>query len=202
MMKFTKTTLILTLLIFCAAIFGSSKVYAQTPAQLQKMVWLAEDASGDTFPFITRTDAGARVFSYKQPSANMLAAIDDGLTDLFEIARKNGYHKRLHYSDYTIFIARPDKTSDFSGNYIPAIMVGAAQYAGTEYDKGGYIYAAGMVLAFNPMAFIIADYTQKFEQAADVVRYEGEHLILYHNDRRRFSQTRDHNANNAHPILN
>jgi hypothetical protein len=36
---------------------------------------------------------------------------------------------------------------------------------------------------------------------ANVVRYEGEHLILYHNDRRRFQETSDHTRGGAHPIL-
>jgi hypothetical protein len=132
----------------------------------------------------------------------MLAAIDRGLTDLFAVARKNGYRRKLTYRDYTVFIGNADHTSDSSGRYSPDIAVGAAQYAGTDYDKGGYIFAAGMVISFNPMAFVIAEHTRDFARVSDVVRYEGEHMVLYHNDRRRYSQTADHSQGGGHPILN
>jgi hypothetical protein len=131
----------------------------------------------------------------------MLSAIDQGLKDLFVVARKHNYRKRLNYSDYTIFIARPDRLKDISGNYSPDIAVGAAQYADSIYDKGGYIYAAGMVLAFNPCAFVIGEHTRNFERVSEVVRYEGEHLILRHNDQQLYNKTADHSKGDGHPIL-
>ena len=79
--------------------------------------------------------------------------------------------------------------------------IGAAQYAGTDYDQGGYIYVAGMVISNNPLSFAIAEHTKDFNRVRDVVRYEGEHLVLYHNDRQRYMQTRDHSKGGAHPIL-
>jgi len=79
--------------------------------------------------------------------------------------------------------------------------VGAAQYAGTDYDQGGYIYAAGMVVSNNPLAFVVAEHTKDFNRVSDVVRYEGEHLVLYHNDRNRYHQTKDHSGGGGHPIL-
>jgi hypothetical protein len=69
----------------------------------------------------------------------MLSAIDEGLEDLFAVAAKHNYSKRLNYSDYTIFIARPDRLKDINNQYSPDIAVGAAQYAGSIYDKGGYV---------------------------------------------------------------
>jgi hypothetical protein len=33
------------------------------------------------------------------------------------------------------------------------------------------------------------------------VRYEGEHIVLYNNDRRRFQATLDHSQGGGHPIL-
>ena len=131
----------------------------------------------------------------------MLSAIDRGLADLFAVARRNGYNRRLSFADYTIFIANADRNKDSSGSYSPDIAVGAAQYAGTDYDQGGYVYAAGMVISFNPMAFVIAEHTQQLNRVSEVVRYEGEHLVLYHNDRRRYSETADHSRGGGHPIL-
>ncbi|HMO81583.1 MAG TPA: hypothetical protein PKD24_12410 [Pyrinomonadaceae bacterium] len=161
----------------------------------------AERISGDRFTISTRTPRGARIYAVNRPSGPMLNAIDKGLTELFAVARKHGYNRRLSFSDYSIYIARADRTEDSKGNYSPDIAVGAAQYAGTDYDQGGYIYAAGMVIAFNPMAFVIAEHTREMNRVSDVVRFEGEHLVLYHNDRRRFNETADHSKGGGHPIL-
>lgn len=182
-------------LIFIAA--GITTVSAQNRQVLAK----AEQITGDTFTVATRTPNGANVFGVRRPSAAMLSAIDRGLTDLFDVARRNGYGRRLNYADYTIFIANADRNRDSAGGYSPDIAVGAAQYAGTEYDKGGYVYAAGMVISFNPMSFVIAEHVRELNRVSEVVRYEGEHLVLYHNDRRRYSQTADHSRGGGHPIL-
>ena len=91
--------------------------------------------------------------------------------------------------------------TDSAGQYSPDIAVGAAQYVGSIYDQGGYIYAAGMVISFTPCAFVIAEHTKDFDRISNVVRYEGEHLVLYHNDRKRFQATADHSKGGGHPIL-
>lgn len=189
---------ILTLLYAAAfvALFASNGL-AQNRAVLAE----AERISGDRFTMSTRTPRGANVYSVSRPSAQTIAAIDKGLTDLFAIARKNRYSRQLNYSDYSIFIAKADRLKDSGGGYSPDIAVNAGQYAGSVYDKGGYIYAAGMVIAFNPCAFIIAEHTKEFERVSNVVRYEGEHLVLYHNDRQRFQATQDHSRGGGHPIL-
>jgi hypothetical protein len=162
----------------------------------------AERITGDRFNFSLRTPRGANVYAVRPPSRQMLAAIDKGLTELFAVARKNRYTRHLNYSDYSIYIANADRLKDADGNYSPDIAVAAGQYAGTDFDKGGYIYAAGMVLAYNPMSFIIAEHKQDMTRVANVVRYEGEHLVLFHNDRRRFEATKDHSTGGTHPILN
>ena len=189
-------------LLFMTALMLVVGAAVDSPAQNQRTLAEARRITGDNFSLVVRTPRGANVVAVRQPSAAMLTAIDKGLTDLFVVARKNGYSRRLTYPDYTIYIANADRTKDSAGNYSPGIAVGAAQYAGTEYDKGGYIYAAGMVIGFNPMAFLIADHTQKLNLVSDIVRYEGEHLVLYHNDRRRYSETADHSKGGGHPILN
>lgn len=161
----------------------------------------AQRITNDDFRNFSQTPNGARVYSVNQPNYKMLAAIDDGLTELFRVARKNNYRKRLNYSDYTIFIAEPDRTKNSNRQYSPDIAIPSAQYAGSVYDQGGYIYAAGMVMAYNPCAFVIAEHTKDFQRVADVVRYEGEHLVLYHNDRRLYEKTADHSRGGGHPIL-
>jgi len=180
--------------IFVIALITAAK--AQNPSITAQ----AQRVSGDRFTVSTTTPQGANIYAVRTPSPSMLNAIDKGLTELFAVARRNGYRNRLNYSDYNIYIANADRTKN-GGTYSPDIAVGAAQYAGTEYDNGGYIFAAGMVIARNPMAFLIADHTANFDRVSNVVRFEGEHLVLYHNDRRRYNATADHSKGGGHPIL-
>ena len=190
-----------SLLLICAAFFLFSQISVAQNRFESGLIGKVEKITNDEFTFETETSKGAKVYSVNKPDARLLRAIDDGLTQLFATARKYRYSKRLNYSDYTIFIARPDRLKDINNQYSPDIAVGAAQYAGSIYDKGGYIYAAGMVAAYNPCAFIIAEYTKDFQRAANVVGYEGEHIVLYHNDRRLFNKTLDHSKGGGHPIL-
>lgn len=165
------------------------------------LVGRAQQITGDRFQFQTTTNAGVRVYSVSRPNRASLNAIDRGLTQLFAAARRRGYRARLSHAEYTVFIARPDRTRNADGAYSPDIALGAAQYRGSVYDQGGYVYAAGMVLSNEPAAFIVAEHERDFNRIADVARYEGEHLVLYHNDRRLYAQTADHSRGGSHPIL-
>jgi hypothetical protein len=189
--------------VMCALMLAGSFVQ---PASAQsgtdrKLIAYAEQISGDTFPITTRTARGVRVFARIQPRAEVMSAIDDGFTELFQIARRHGYTRRLNYSDYTVFIGRADRMKDSQGNYSPDVAVPAGQYAGSGYDQGGFIYAGGMVLTFNPSAFLIAEHDRSWQRVSNVVRYEGEHLVLYYNDRTLFDKTADHSKGGFHPIL-
>ncbi|HUF03954.1 MAG TPA: hypothetical protein VMM38_07240 [Aridibacter sp.] len=163
----------------------------------------AERISGDRFTVSSRTDKGATVYSTRGLPKEMLRAIDRGLTNLFAIAknRNNRFTRSLRHRDYSIFVGNADRTKDSKGKYSPDIAVAAAQYAGTKYDKGGYIYAAGMVISPSGRSFLIAEHTSNFDRVERVVRYEGEHIVLYHNDRARFRNTMDHSRGGGHPIL-
>ncbi|MBA2379666.1 MAG: hypothetical protein H0V76_08845 [Blastocatellia bacterium] len=191
-------------LFFSAAlsvIIGVTGLVQVADGQNRSILNEAQRVSGDRFTVTTRTPQGVRIHAVRRPSAAMLSAIDRGLTDLFAVARKNRYTRGLNHSDYTIYIANADRTRDAAGNYSPDIAIGSAQYAGSVYDQGGYIYAAGMIISNQPMAFLIAEHTGDVSRVADLVRFEGEHLVLYHNDRRRYHQTADHSQGGSHPIL-
>ncbi|MEJ7622480.1 MAG: hypothetical protein WKF34_00660 [Pyrinomonadaceae bacterium] len=184
--------------IFAAVFFAAGQdVSGQSTPALGE----AQRYTGDRFTVAGRTARGANVYGVKRPSVGMLNAIDRGLTDLFAIARRHGYRSKLNYADYSIYIGRADRQTNAAGEYSPDIAVGSAQYTGSIYDKGGYIYVAGMVIANEPASFIIGEHTRDFNRVAEVVRFEGEHLILYHNDRRRYMATRDHSQGGGHPIL-
>lgn len=197
----------LTAIAACGALIFSQAADVQA-AGLQRsrrpasrLVSQAESVTGDAFTYSTSTPRGARVYAHRKPRADMLSAIDSGLADLFAVARKRGYGALLNYADYTVFIAKADRTRDGGGAYSPDIAVGAAQYAGSVYDKGGYVYAAGMVLSFQPGSFVIAEHDRDLRRVSDVVRYEGEHIVLFHNDRKLYQQTYDHSRGGSHPIL-
>jgi len=172
-----------------------------SPSIREKLIARAEQVTGDKFTVTSSTPQGVTVFAVATPSKDVLSAIDQGFTDLFAVARRHGYRQRMNFRDYTVFIARADRTKDSTGQYSPDIAVAAGQYAGSDYDKGGYIYAAGMVLAFNPCAFVFAEHERDFTRISNVVRYEGEHIILYYNDRALYEKTADHSRGGGHPIL-
>ena len=166
-----------------------------------RLMSMAQQYSGDRFQFASQTPRGVRVYSVSRPRQEALRAIDSGLGELFAIAARRGYRQRLNYTDYTVFIGRADRNRDSAGAYSPDIAVGAAQYRGSVYDQGGHVFAAGMVLSMAPGAFLIAEHDRDFGRIANVARYEGEHIILYHNDRRLYQQTYDHSRGGGHPIL-
>ncbi len=166
-----------------------------------RLVARAEQITGDRFREVTSTPNGVTVVALSTPRREVLDAIDRGFAELFSIAQRHGYHSRLNYGDYTVFLARPDRSKDSSGQYSPDLAVAAGQYAGSGYDQGGYIYAAGMVLAFNPSAFVIAEHEHDWQRISNVIRFEGEHIVLYYNDRALYERTADHSRGGGHPIL-
>jgi len=161
----------------------------------------AEQVTGDRFRVATSTPRGVTVIAVTAPRTDVLDAIDRGFAELFAVAQRHGYRNRLSFSDYTVFIAKADRTIDSRGQYSPDIALPAAQYAGSYYDQGGYIYAAGLVLAHNPCALVIAEHNRDLGRISNVVRYEGEHLVLYYNDRVLYEKTADHSRGGGHPIL-
>lgn len=200
-----RTLLFFALACFCiTAVPGSLPLTPVASAQStidRRLIERARQLTADDFPLSTRSPRGVRIFSRITPRQEVLRAIDDGLSGLFTIARSHGYTSRLDHSYYTVFIARADRAKDSQGAYSPDIAVPAGQYAGSGYDQGGYVFAAGMVLAFNPCVFIIAEHERDLGRISNVVRYEGEHLILYHNHRALYQKTADHSRGGGHPIL-
>lgn len=193
----------LTAVLFVA--IASLTVFAQRRPRSQPinsgLVARAQQVTGDRFSVATTTPRGVNVVARVTPRPDVLNAIDRGFAQLFAVAQRHHYRNHLNFQDYTVFIGRADRTKDSSGQYSPDIAVGASQYAGSVYDQGGYVFAAGMVLSFAPSAFVIAEHEGNLERVSNLMRYEGEHLILYHNDRRRYAQTADHSRGGGHPIL-
>ncbi len=162
----------------------------------------AKSVTGDDFPYSTTTPRGVRVFARAKPLPETLRAIDSGLSQLFVLAGRRNYRAVVAHSDYTVFIARADVTRDKGNNYSPGFAVPAPEsYRGSVFDKGGVLTVAGMVLNFQPATFIIAEHDRDWQRISNVVSYEGEHIVLYHNDRPFYDRTLDHSKGGNHPIL-
>ncbi len=200
---FTRIVCLILLLAAMVLLVFRAETSTQTRNDLFDAYSQAERISGDRFDIENTTPKGARVISSMPVSQALLDAVDKGLDDLFAIAKHKEYRYRryLQHSDYAIFVGRPDRKENAKGVYSPDIAVGSAQYAGTKYDKGGYVFASGMVISNSPGAFLIGNHTQDFERVARIVRYEGEHILMYHNDRRKYEETKDHSRGGRHPIL-
>lgn len=201
-MLISRSTILKLFLVLTAILLSLGQgIAVASRAVPQALITRAEQVTGDSFPFTTTTPRGVTVFARSKPRVEALRAIDQGFGELFAVALRHGYRNRLSYADYTVFIGRADRLKDSRGQYSPDIAVDAGQYAGSDYDQGGFIYAAGMVLAFNPSAFVIAEHDHDFGRIANVVRYEGEHIVLYYNDRALYERTADHSRGGTHPIL-
>ena len=152
---------------------------AQVGGINRRVVAQAENYTGDRFSYTTDTPHGAHVITRVRPRPEWLRAVDDGLTDLFAVARKHGYRSHLNYSDYVIFIAKPDRTRDSTGAYSPDVAYVAPSYAGSIYDQGGYIYAAGATTvqlgAFN---FLLEGNGVHSSVRSDVGVREGEKVVV------------------------
>lgn len=190
------------LFVLASAVPATAQSYTRRTSPVSSsLVARAQQVTGDRFTVATTTPRGVNVIARTTPRPEVLRAIDNGFSELFAIAARHGYRSHLNYGNYTVFIGRADRTRDSGGGYSPDIAVSAGQYRGSVYDQGGYVYAAGMVLANSPAGFVIAEHERDWQRISNVVRYEGEHIILYHNNRRLYAQTADHSRGGGHPIL-
>src|SRR4051794_35414564 len=103
-------------LLFISSVLSSIILFAcfasTASGQNQNMLAEAMRFTGDRFTVSIKTPKGASVYAVTRPSSTVVNAIDKGLTDLFAVARKNGYYRKLNYSDYSVFIGKADRTKN------------------------------------------------------------------------------------------
>src|SRR6476620_8977012 len=99
-------------LILILVIAAAAGALSAVPAQNSQVLYEAQRITGDRLTVAGRTPRGAKIFAVNRPTAATLAAIDRGLTDLFAVARRNGYSRKLNFSDYTVYIGRADRDRD------------------------------------------------------------------------------------------
>lgn len=136
-------------------------------------------------------------------SLESLDAYERGMTDCFRRAGCIGYTRLLNHSDYIIAIL---KSTENDSQGFPCYRLPAGQYAGTEWDKGGYILVAGqMVFLGTPYGNIIAipDHIlpEHMEHAATVAGFEAEHPLHGYNNGEEFERTKTHGGGFGHPTI-
>jgi len=135
-------------------------------------------------------------------------AIDNGLREVFSRALARGYDRPLNLTDYTVAILADSQRAPQSGVWSYKLPAGV--YAGTEWDLGGYILAAGETVFYSndPEGNLIAlpyhHGTNMIDDLANLSRvaaYEGEHIILFHCDYTLWQSTAVHGVGQGHPLF-
>lgn len=153
------------------------------------------------FEIKTKTRDGCELWLEDSVGHPDVAAIHRGMEHTFEKARCKGYTQALNLSDYIIAIVKSVPSSDGT----PCYKIPAGVYAGTVYDKGGYILVAGQMLTVGEPygnIIVIPDHKGQFTEHLElVVGYEVEHCVLAFNDAEEFERTKVHTATAGHPII-
>lgn len=153
----------------------------------------------------TTTSQGVKVWIEDGAQPPSEAAIHLGLENCFEKARCKGYTAALSPSDYTIAVLKAAEERSSDG--MPALAIPAGEYAGTIYDKGGYILIAGQMLQADYEDGNIIAIPEHSRAAAElthlalIVDFEAEHIILAYNDGDEFERTKFHGGGISHPII-
>lgn len=186
----TRIILLLLLLVMAAAGFKCGKTAVEQCGGTEDGCWQGSfhTKQSGTSP------KGIRIASYNAvPSVSQLALYDKGLDNLFDISRRvYGYTQMLDQPNYQFFVHPTSNKCQTPGFVIP--VQGLALWPDgwdnhPDYDKDprvGYslLCAAGMM--FGVDGAVLADSPQIAE---NIARFEGEHLVLYNNDRPKFDST-------------
>lgn len=146
-------------------------------------------------PASTTTPKGVLVIGH--PGTATLTEIDRQLDRLFEIASAQGYSGFTRHEGYTVEILPIDSRCQQA-----AFVLDAPEYDGTAFDmdpRPGYsvICAAGRFLPDSRRI----QATEAGILTSQIVRYEGEHRLLFEVDKERYERTKFHTPENPHPLL-
>jgi hypothetical protein len=141
------------------------------------------------------TPLGARVGGENKPDPVLLPLVDEGLTELFRLSRQYNYDYGLYHGFWQVWLF---PTSPKCINPAYTMRADGSPWDGTDFDKDPLpgrvlLCVAGMVVGENQM--LVANAASHM---ALIVRYEGEHLVLLHNDRPKYEATA---GVHAHPLI-
>lgn len=152
----------------------------------------------------TVTPRGLTIYSSVNPFSSTIEAIDEVFEGSIEYYKKKyGFTKKLATKDYSIYLF-PDVT-ELHG--IPVFRVHispGSEYDNSIYDQmpnepGGFLYASELVIDPKRCEIAVAE-SHDGEQTAEAFRNGLEHVVLYHNDRKKYTATRIH-LTGGHPLL-
>lgn len=149
--------------------------------------------------YSAQTPKGVTVRSASAIQPDVLVIIDRQLDDLFRIAAAKGYTGFARHPNYGIRLVPRDPRCDAISFLI--IRPGT-NYDGSEYDKDprpGFVSlcAAGRFTPEDGMIHVTAEGVA----TSQIVRYEGEHKLLYQVNGLLYEQTKVHGQGQGHPIL-
>ena len=125
-----------------------------------------------------------------------MMAFASGLRDANEAGYMNGYGT-MGLGEITISVLKGDSVIDG----IPVFLLPVGEYAGSQYDRDGFVRASGFAWVEKNI-IVIPEQMGNLENVRKIARYEMEHIILYRKDRKRYSETRIHTGpDGGHPIL-
>lgn len=196
--------LIFTLLLLCLVATGFKCSKESTPGIPDKDVFNGQLSNDHTLG----TPKGAIIASARSINPSFAPLVDGGLDDLFRIASlpPNNYDvSSLSHRMYRIWLY---PRSSHCEN--PAFLVNGtgSPYEGTEWDKDPsptrcLLCAAGMTVmqgypTITGAGMVITNDTGIMRT---IVRYEGEHSLLFYLDPERYNATQYHAEGSGHPIL-
>lgn len=181
-----KSILVICIICFLVACGGSDQPPSNNPGSYHAL-----------------TPKGITVRSDAPIPADVLSICDQQIDDLFVRAEANGIRDYPRHRGVSIKIV-PRSPACIS----PAFLVysncspGPFCYDGTVYDmdpKPGQvaICAAGQFVETTDQILVTVDGLRE----SPVVRYEGEHWLLFHSNYPWYLRTKVHTADNSHPIL-
>jgi len=109
------------------------------------------------------------------------------------------YGKSLTPSYYIVAIVKGEP--DSSG--MPSYRLPVNEYAGTVFDKGGYILVAGQVISVgvNANIAVFPEHRGNYDHLELVAGYETEHIELAWWDGDEYERTKYHGNGVSHPII-
>jgi hypothetical protein len=134
--------------------------------------------------------------------SDVLTEADRQIDHLLERAAAHGLTDVRRHGAISIRILPRAAQCQTAGFLVSHNVQPGTNYDGSEYDldpRPGVVSlcASGRYLEREDLIQVTLDGVRTMP----IVRYEGEHWILYHADRQFYERTKIHHAGNLHPIL-
>lgn len=146
-----------------------------------------------------QTPKGASVGGYTMPEGVILQRADEGLTELFRLSRQYDYTYGLYYGFWQVWLFETSTKCIAPGFTVRADGSPWDNLPPpNDFDKDprpGKVLLCVAGMTVGDSAMLVANHESHM---ANIVRFEGEHLVLLHNDRPKYEATA---GVHAHPLI-